>query len=68
MLAKYYELSQLFQDDHHQVDRRLVIVEKVADDLLERLKLSSNIIESYLQSSSFVKKYDQVRQFVDSVG
>jgi hypothetical protein len=54
------ELKENFSSDRMDLDRRLLIVERVAEDMLERSKVSLNAIDSYFRDSKQVEKFEEV--------
>ena len=46
------EVASSWSGDRVALDRRLLVVEKTAEDLVERLKMSSSAIESFFNSSA----------------
>ncbi len=54
------ETKDQWSADRIQLDRRLLIVERISDDLLERVKTTNSAIDSYFASSKQIKSFEAV--------
>ena len=52
------EAKEGWSSDRIQLDRRLLIVERVSEDVLERVRTSNNAMENFFASSPQVKRFE----------
>jgi hypothetical protein len=67
LLERVRELSGEWLADRATVDRRLAVGEKVADDCLERLRLSGSLIDNYFLSSPEIKRFQRTAEGFDAL-
>jgi hypothetical protein len=65
LIDRIKEQSSSWNDERVSIDRRLLINEKISEDCLERMKLSTSVIDAYFLSSIDIKKFKQCAENVN---
>jgi hypothetical protein len=60
MVDRIREVKDEWTADRLGLDRRLLIVERVSEEMLERAKTSNAAIESFFSSSKQIKRFETV--------
>lgn len=65
MIHKLSESSELWTEDKQGMDRRIRVLERISEDIAERVKLSTSTIDLYFASSPQIKKFETIASRVD---
>jgi len=57
-LNRLRDACESWANDRGALDRRILITERISEDIVERMKLTGNIIDSYFQTSPVMKKLE----------
>ena len=63
-LERLSDLSRDWTTERAGLDRRLLVNERIAEDCLDRIKLSQSAVESYFKASPDVKKFQRSAELV----
>lgn len=67
LLGHVKDVSKEWNEERMSLDRRLLVSEKIAEDCLERVKLSSSTIESYFLTSPEFLKFQKTSEAVNTL-
>lgn len=63
-IERISDLSRDWSTERVGLDRRLLVNERIADDCLDRIKLSQSAVESYFKASPDVKRFQRSAELV----